>query len=96
MPKHIDNTCLDSRYQDNINTYGSDAQISLSLMNILLPGVGAIGWEVLKWIACLGCCSNYDDRKESKGLITIVDFDKLEISNLNRQFLYSEADKKKT
>ena len=95
MPDVIDRTCLDPRYQDNIDTFGSEVQMSLSIMNIFLPGVGAIGWEVLKWIACLGCWSIYDQTATSQGIITMVDFDRLEISNLNRQFLFTEGDKGK-
>ena len=94
IPDEIDTTCLNQRYQDNVNTYGAEVQLSLSAMNILLPGVGAIGWEVLKWIAWLGWCSKYDENQSSSGVITIIDYDKLEISNLSRQFLFSEADNK--
>lgn len=51
-------------------------------MRVLVVGAGGLGCEVLKNLAC--CSASCD--------IEIVDFDTIEISNLNRQFMYAEAD----
>jgi molybdopterin/thiamine biosynthesis adenylyltransferase len=47
-------------------------------------GAGAIGCELLKNFAMLGLGSG------KLGLITLTDPDVIEVSNLNRQFLFRE------
>jgi len=81
---------LDARYNDNIQVIGAAAQEALSKMNVFLPGIGAIGCEVLKCLACLGV-----GLEKAGGKTTIVDYDKLEVSNLNRQFLFTDKDRRK-
>jgi ubiquitin-activating enzyme E1 C len=53
-------------------------------MNVLLIGAGGIGTSILAVI---------DPKKIGK--IAVVDFDSIELSNLNRQYLYNEAQKGK-
>jgi ubiquitin-activating enzyme E1 len=48
-------------------------------------GCGAIGCEYLKTMGLMGIGSN-------KGLITTVDGDSVSVSNLCRQFLFSDED----
>ena len=49
--------------------------------NILLVGAGGIGCEIIKSLAIDGCYS-----------ISVIDFDTISLSNLSRQFFYSEED----
>ena len=95
LPDSINQECTDLRYSDNIQCFGSDTQKALNQLNIFLPGVGAIGWEVLKCLACLGIGIKSKSPDTPSGKITITDFDSLEISNLNRQFLFTDGDRGK-
>ncbi|CAD2114182.1 SUMO-activating enzyme subunit 2, putative [Plasmodium vinckei] len=56
----------------------------LESMNILLVGAGGIGSEFLKSIITIGCKN-----------IDIIDIDTIDITNLNRQFLFKKKDVKK-
>lgn len=51
---------------------------------MFLVGAGALGCEFLKFIALLGI--------GSKGKIWCTDNDSIEVSNLNRQFLFRNSD----
>jgi len=57
---------------------------TLSHINILMIGCGALGCEWLKNLAMLGCCEN--------GQLDIVDLDHIEHSNTSRQFLFGSED----
>ena len=71
------------RYKDQIDIFGEDVQKKLNSLNIFLIGAGAIGCEYLKNFSMMGISSK-------EGNITLTDFDKIELSNLNRQFLFRE------
>ena len=73
---------IKSRYDEQIAIFGNDIQEKLSKLNIFMPGVGAIGCEVLKNMSLMGVSTD----PESK--FTITDYDLIEISNLSRQFLF--------
>jgi len=71
------------RYFSDITTgpTASQCQAKLESSRIAVLGVGGLGgWSALN----LACCGI--------GEMLLVDFDRVELSNLNRQVLYSEAD----
>ena len=49
-----------------------------------MVGVGALGCEYLKMLCLMGACTD--------GKLTITDDDIIEMSNLNRQFLFRKSD----
>jgi len=77
---------LKSRYDDQIAILGKSFQQRLSKLNIFLVGAGALGCEYLKCFAMMGAgCGG-------TGKVTVTDMDNIEISNLNRQFLFRQGD----
>lgn len=70
----------DDRYARHRLIEGWD-QERLAEARVLVAGAGAIGNEVIKLLALLGV-----------GTILIVDFDRIEISNLTRNVLFRDAD----
>ena len=86
LPKDIDRTLKNSRYDDQIAIFGNNMQKKLSDLNIFIIGAGALGCEFLKNFALMGISSG----KNRKVIVT--DNDCIEISNLNRQFLFKKVD----
>jgi len=77
------------RYNEQMQIFGEEVQKKLSNFNIFLIGAGAIGCEYLKNFSMMGIsCKNEQDN--NNGTLTVTDFDKIELSNLNRQFLFRE------
>ena len=76
----------DDRYFEQISIFGKDIQKKLYDLQLFIIGSGAIGCEVLKNFAMMGVSTN----KDKKSLIT--DCDTIEMSNLNRQFLFRKED----
>ena len=72
-----------NRYTEQIAIFGEKIINELQNQKILLAGAGAVGCEMLKNLALFGIGS-----KKDIPYITVVDFDKVELSNLNRQFLF--------
>ncbi len=64
-----------------LENVGYDGQVKLQHSKVLIIGSGGLGCPVLKTIAACGI-----------GHIGIVDFDRVEIHNLHRQQLYTNAD----
>ncbi|KAF9450853.1 hypothetical protein P691DRAFT_664436 [Macrolepiota fuliginosa MF-IS2] len=64
---------------------GPDLHAQLSHTKVLLVGAGGIGCELLKNIVLTGF-----------GNITILDLDTIDLSNLNRQFLFRKKDVKQS
>ena len=85
-----DNSSPLYRYEGNVNYFGhfcsieddkADIQRQLLKSRVLLLGLGGIGSNILPLLASAGV-----------GNITCVDYDSVEVSNLNRQYLFNEAD----
>ena len=79
----VSNEIINNKYYDQISIFGSKIQEKLQKLNIFIAGAGAVGCELLKNLALMGI-SMID-----QGLLTISDYDNIEISNLNRQFLFN-------
>jgi ubiquitin-activating enzyme E1 len=77
---------LGSRYDDQIAIMGQSFQQVLSNMKLFLVGAGALGCEYLKCLAMMGVCCG------PGGAVTVTDMDLIEVSNLNRQFLFRQED----
>lgn len=71
------------RYQRQINIpeFRTDGQKRLKKSHVIVAGAGGLGSSVLTYLAVAGV-----------GHITIVDYDQVELSNLNRQILHWEKD----
>ena len=80
-----DNISTNSRYFYQESIFGKEIQKKLEKLNIFIVGAGAVGCELLKNLSMMGVSSD-------GGKITVTDGDSIEISNLNRQFLFSEED----
>ena len=81
--ENINKKYQNSKYIEQIQIFGEETQKKLNSLKIFLVGVGAIGCEYLKNFAMMGISNK-------EGVLTITDFDKIELSNLNRQFLFRE------
>jgi len=83
LPREAVNTApLNSRYDDQIYIYGQEVQEKLKKLNLFMVGAGALGCEYIKAFALMGVgCGD-------GGKVHCTDNDNIEISNLNRQFLF--------
>lgn len=61
--------------------FGEEGQNRLKCSHVLVAGIGGLGSPASIYLACAGV-----------GHITIVDYDFVELSNLNRQILYWDED----
>eukprot|EP00533_Pseudo-nitzschia_delicatissima_P000361 CAMPEP_0116082952 /NCGR_PEP_ID=MMETSP0327-20121206/3005_1 /TAXON_ID=44447 /ORGANISM="Pseudo-nitzschia delicatissima, Strain B596" /LENGTH=1052 /DNA_ID=CAMNT_0003573789 /DNA_START=54 /DNA_END=3212 /DNA_ORIENTATION=- len=75
-----------TRYDSQIACYGKEIQQKLLDLNYFIVGAGAIGCEMLKNWALMGVGCG------PKGHITVTDMDRIEKSNLSRQFLFRSKD----
>jgi len=75
---------LNSRYDAQIAVIGRSLQQKIHELQYFLVGAGAIGCEILKNWAMMGL--------GTQGVIHVTDMDIIEKSNLNRQFLFRNAD----
>ncbi|CAH0513186.1 unnamed protein product [Peronospora belbahrii] len=80
----LDAEPIGSRYDHIITAYGLSFQKELGNVRTFLVGCGALGCEYLKNFAMIGIACG------EKGLVTVTDNDRIEVSNLNRQFLFRE------
>lgn len=74
---------MDQRYERNLlcNNFSHESQRLLLNSNVLVVGGGGLGSYVLQHLAAVGV-----------GTIGVAEFDKVSISNLNRQILYTTSD----
>lgn len=77
---------LNSRYNDQISIFDQSFQDKLANLNVFIIGAGALGCEFIKILSLMGIGTNNDK------YITITDNDNIELSNLNRQFLFKKKD----
>ncbi|PTY07303.1 thiamine biosynthesis protein ThiF [Opitutaceae bacterium EW11] len=72
-----------ARYQRHLSLagFGAEAQMKLKNARVLVIGAGGLGSPALLYLAAAGV-----------GRIVIIDPDRVEVSNLQRQVLYTEAD----
>ena len=77
---------IGSRYDGQIVVFGETLQEQLEKSRVFLVGAGAIGCEMLKNLALMGVGTAGD------GAILVTDMDRIERSNLSRQFLFRNTD----
>jgi ubiquitin-activating enzyme E1 len=78
----VNRTPMNCRYDDQILVYGREVQEKLAKVRTFMIGAGALGCEYVKAFALMGIgCS-------TEGKVTVTDNDNIEVSNLNRQFLF--------
>jgi len=76
---------MNSRYDDQIAIYGREVQEALGKVNLFMVGAGALGCELIKAFALMGIgCKD-------GGKVHCTDNDNIEVSNLNRQFLFRKS-----
>ena len=81
---------VNSKYDEQIAIYGQELQEKIFNSNIFLIGAGALGCEYLKIFSLMGISKNNNKK------IVVTDNDNIEISNLNRQFLFRKKHEKKS
>lgn len=78
----VDRTPMNSRYDDQVKMFGREVQAKLEKVKTFMVGAGALGCDLIKAFALMGVgCS-------SEGKVHVTDNDNIEVSNLNRQFLF--------
>lgn len=74
-----------TRYDHGYALFGRRFMERLANLKLFLVGAGALGCEFLKAFALMGVAAG-------DGLVTVTDMDTIEVSNLNRQFLFRPKD----
>jgi ubiquitin-activating enzyme E1 len=83
--KNPDRAPMQSRYDDQVAIYGREIQERLQKLNLFMIGAGALGCEFLKEFSMMGISTE-------GGQVIVTDNDNIEVSNLNRQFLFRRDD----
>lgn len=86
LPSEIpaDSAPIGSRYDSLASIYGHSFVKKLGGLKYFMVGCGALGCEFLKNFALNGVCCG------DGGMLTVTDADRIELSNLTRQFLFRE------
>jgi ubiquitin-activating enzyme E1 len=79
-----DRKVLGSRYDHQIAIFGKGVQDKIADQRWFMVGSGALGCEYLKGIALMGVGSG------PRGMVHVTDNDRIELSNLSRQFLFRQ------
>ena len=74
-----------TRYDDLASIFGWNFVEKLGNLKYFLVGCGALGCEFLKNFALNGICCG------KEGMLVVTDADRIELSNLTRQFLFRET-----
>merc|ERR1712086_461393 len=75
-----------SRHDHQVAVMGKDFQARMAEQRVFLVGYGALGCEYLKGLALMRAGTGKD------GKIWMTDMDRIEVSNLSRQFLFRQTD----
>lgn len=75
-----------TRYEYQASVLGSAFMEQVRSQKIFLVGCGALGCEYLKGLALMGACTSPDAK------LIVTDMDRIEVSNLSRQFLFRQTD----
>ena len=74
---------INNKYHDQICIFGDEIQNKLENLKIFACGAGAVGCELLKNLSLMGVSTG------KEGCVSLTDYDCIENSNLNRQFLFN-------
>lgn len=85
IPETADRTPQNTRYDDQIALIGREVHEKVLSTKTFLVGAGALGCEYLKLFALMGVACG-------SGSVIVTDDDSIEVSNLNRQFLFRKDD----
>ena len=77
-----------SRYSDQISIFGKELINQIKNTKVLVAGAGALGCEIIKNLSLLGVGAVENKENELNQNVFVVDNDLIELSNLNRQFLF--------
>lgn len=80
----VQRTLNNNRYDDMICIFGNEIQQKVQNQRIFMIGAGALGCEYLKMFSLMGLGL----KSTEKGQVMVTDDDQIEVSNLNRQFLF--------
>jgi ubiquitin-activating enzyme E1 len=83
-PSPADSAPRNSRYDELASVYGWPFVESLGNLKYFMVGCGALGCEFMKNFALNGICCG------PNGKLVVTDADRIELSNLSRQFLFRE------
>jgi len=75
---------MGTRYDWQVAVLGKKFQARIADQKVFLVGCGALGCEYLKGISLMGVATG------SKGKVWVTDMDRIEVSNLSRQFLFRQ------
>lgn len=83
-PLPNDSDARNSRYDELASVFGWTFVEKLGNLKYFMVGCGALGCEFMKNFALNNICCGSD------GLLIVTDADRIELSNLSRQFLFRE------